>query len=121
MSIATWLVVGLGAVAVGLLHSFTNPEHERRVGEAIARALPGVAVTLSSDVSPELREYERFSTACANAYLQPMVGRYVVKLDSELKHAGFGCPMLLMTSGGGLTSTETAIRFPVRFSLVMRS
>jgi N-methylhydantoinase A len=102
------------AVAVGLLHSFTNPEHERRVGEVIARALPGVAVTLSSAVSPELREYERFSTACANAYLQPMVGRYVVKLDSELKHAGFGCPMLLMTSGGGLTSTETAIRFPVR-------
>ncbi len=102
------------AVAVGLLHSFTNPDHERRVGEAIARRLPDVAVTLSSDVSPEMREYERFSTACANAYLQPLIGRYLGKLESELTRAGFHCPMLLMTSGGGITAVETAIRFPVR-------
>ena len=102
------------AVAVGLLHSFTNPDHERRVGETIARRLPDVAVTLSSDVSPEMREYERFSTACANAYLQPLIGRYLGKLESELTRAGFHCPMLLMTSGGGITAVETAIRFPVR-------
>jgi len=102
------------AVAVGLLHSFTNPEHERRVGDAIARRLPQVAVTLSCDVSPEMREYERFSTACANAYLQPLIGRYLVKLARELLRAGFHCPLLLMTSGGGITTTETAIRFPVR-------
>jgi N-methylhydantoinase A len=102
------------AVAVGLLHSFTNPDHERRLGDAIARRLPQVAVTLSSDVSPEMREYERFSTACANAYLQPLIGRYLAKLDRELLRAGFHCPLLLMTSGGGITTTETAIRFPVR-------
>jgi len=102
------------AVAVGLLHSFTNPDHERRVGDAIARRLPQVAVTLSSDVSPEMREYERLSTACANAYLQPLIGRYLAKLDRELLRAGFHCPLLLMTSGGGITTTETAIRFPVR-------
>ncbi|MGH6664958.1 MAG: hydantoinase/oxoprolinase family protein [Pseudolabrys sp.] len=102
------------AVAVGLLHSFTNPNHERRVGEMLARRLPDIAVTLSSDVSPEMREYERFSTACANAYLQPLMGRYLGKLESELARAGFRCPMLLMTSGGGITATETAIRFPVR-------
>jgi len=102
------------AVAVGLLHSFTNPDHERRVGEAIARRLPQVAVTLSCEVSPEMREYERFSTACANAYLQPLIGRYLAKLASELLRAGFHCPLLLMTSGGGITTTETAIRFPVR-------
>jgi N-methylhydantoinase A len=102
------------AVAVGLLHSFTNPDHERRVGETIARRLPQVAVTLSCDVSPEMREYERFSTACANAYLQPLIGRYLAKLDRELLRAGFHCPLLLMTSGGGITTTETAIRFPVR-------
>jgi N-methylhydantoinase A len=102
------------AVAVGLLHSFTNPDHERRVGEAIARRLPQVAVTLSCDVSPEMREYERFSTACANAYLQPLIGRYLVKLARELLRAGFHCPLLLMTSGGGITTTETAIRFPIR-------
>jgi N-methylhydantoinase A len=102
------------AVAVGLLHSFTNPDHERRVGEAIARRLPQVAVTLSCEVSPEMREYERFSTACANAYLQPLIGRYLAKLARELLRAGFHCPLLLMTSGGGITTTETAIRFPVR-------
>jgi N-methylhydantoinase A len=102
------------AVAVGLLHSFTNPDHERRVGEAIARRLPGVPVTLSSEVSPEMREYERFNTACANAYLQPLMGSYITKLERELNRAGFRCPMLLMTSGGGITTTETAIRFPVR-------
>ncbi|MGB6912983.1 MAG: hydantoinase/oxoprolinase family protein [Pseudolabrys sp.] len=102
------------AVAIGFLHSFTNPAHEHRVGDAIARALPNVAVTLSSDVSPEMREYERFSTACANAYLQPMIGRYLANLERNLQRAGFRCPMLLMTSGGGITSVETAIRFPVR-------
>ncbi len=102
------------AVAVGFLHSFTNPDHERRVGEAIARRLPQVAVSLSSDVSPEMREYERFSTACANAYLQPLIGRYLSRLARELEQSGFRCPMLLMTSGGGITTTETAIRFPVR-------
>lgn len=102
------------AVAVGLLHSFTNPGHERRVRDAVARRLPGVAVTLSSDVSPEMREYERFSTACANAYLQPLIGNYLTKLETELGRAGFRCPMLLLTSGGGITTAETAIRFPVR-------
>ena len=105
---------GIESVAIGFLHSFTNPAHERRVGDVVARALPGVAVTLSSDVSPEMREYERFSTACANAYLQPLIGRYLAKLERELQQAGFRCPMLLMTSGGGITSVETAIRFPVR-------
>jgi len=102
------------AVAVGFLHSFTNPDHERRVGAAIARRLPHLPVTLSSEVSPEMREYERFSTACANAYLQPLIGSYVIKLERELATAGFRCPMLLMTSGGGITTTDTAVRFPVR-------
>src|SRR5579884_1759115 len=102
------------AVAVGFLHSFTNPDHERRVGEAVARRLPQVAVSLSCEVSPEMREYERFSTACANAYLQPLMGGYIGTLERELIAAGFRCPMLLMTSGGGITATDTAVRFPVR-------
>jgi N-methylhydantoinase A len=113
-AIETLAAQQIEAVAVGLLHSFTNPDHERRLGDAIARRLPQVAVTLSCDVSPEMREYERFSTACANAYLQPLIGRYLVKLARELLRAGFHCPLLLMTSGGGITTTETAIRFPVR-------
>ena len=113
-AIETLAVQQIEAVAVGFLHSFTNPDHERRVGDAVAQRLPDVAVTLSSDVSPEMREYERFSTACANAYLQPLIGRYLATLERELASAGFSCPMLLMTSSGGITATETAIRFPVR-------
>jgi len=102
------------SVAVGFLHSFTNPDHEQRVGEAVRRRFPRMTVTLSSEVSPEMREYERLSTACANAYVQPLMGRYLANLDSELKRAGFRCPLFLMTSGGGVTTVETAIRFPVR-------
>jgi N-methylhydantoinase A len=102
------------AVAVGFLHSFTNPAHERRTGAILADRLPGVPVTLSSDVSPEMREYERFSTACANAYVQPLIGRYLANLETLLRHEGFSCPLFLMLSGGGLTAVETAIRFPVR-------
>jgi N-methylhydantoinase A len=105
---------GVEAVAVGYLHSFTNPDHERRTGEALARRLPQVAITLSSDVSPEMREYERFSTACANAYIQPLMRRYLAGLERELNRAGFACPLLLMTSGGGITTVETAMHFPVR-------
>jgi N-methylhydantoinase A len=102
------------SVAIGFLHSFTNPAHERRAGEIIAGRLPGVAVTLSSDVSPEMREYERFSTACANAYVQPLISRYLANLETLLRREGFLCPLFLMLSGGGLTAVETAIRFPVR-------
>jgi N-methylhydantoinase A len=102
------------AVAVGLLHSFTEPRHERRIGEMLAQSLPRVAVTLSSDVSPEMREYERFSTACANAYLQPLLATYLANLRRDLDAAGVRCPLFLMLSGGGLTTVETAIRFPVR-------
>jgi N-methylhydantoinase A len=102
------------AVAIGFLHSFTNPAHERRAGEVLARRLPGIAITLSSDVSPEMREYERFSTACANAYVQPLIGRYLADLERMLRREGFLCPLFLMLSGGGLTAVATAIRFPVR-------
>ncbi len=102
------------AVAVGLLHSFTNPAHEQRIAEMIAARLPHLPVTLSSEVSPEMREYERFSTACANAYIQPLMGRYLKNLERDLRQGGFRCPLFLMLSGGGVTTIETAIRFPVR-------
>jgi N-methylhydantoinase A len=102
------------SVAIGFLHSFTNPAHERRAGEILAARLPAVPITLSSDVSPEMREYERFSTACANAYVQPLIGRYLANLETLLHRERFVCPLFLMLSGGGLTAVETAIRFPVR-------
>jgi N-methylhydantoinase A len=114
-SLADRLVAaGVQSVAIGFLHSFTNPAHERRAGEILAARLPGIAITLSSDVSPEMREYERFSTACANAYVQPLIGRYLADLEAMLRREGFVCPLFLMLSGGGLTSVETAMRFPVR-------
>jgi N-methylhydantoinase A len=106
--------LGVESVAIGFLHSFTNPAHERRCGEMLAERLPGMPVTLSSDVSPEMREYERFSTACANAYVQPQISRYLAGLETALRREGFACPLFLMLSGGGLTAVETAIRFPVR-------
>ncbi|HVC51798.1 MAG TPA: hydantoinase/oxoprolinase family protein [Stellaceae bacterium] len=106
--------IDIESVAIGYLHSFTNPAHEERTREILLPLLPGVTVTLSAEVSPEMREYERFSTACANAYVQPMLGRYLVNLESLLQEAGFRCPLFLMLSGGGLTTVETAIRFPVR-------
>jgi N-methylhydantoinase A len=102
------------AVAIGFLHSYANDAHERRAGELLAAGLPGVSITLSSAICPEIREYERFSTACANAYVQPLMASYLERLAGELKRRGFGCPLYLMTSGGGLTTLETARRFPVR-------
>lgn len=102
------------SVAVGYLHSFTNPAHEERTAEILAEALPALPVTLSSEVSPEMREYERFSTACANAYVQPLIGRYLRELKALLDKEGFLCPLFLMLSGGGLATLDTAIRFPVR-------
>ena len=105
---------GIEAVAVGLLHSYANPAHERRVGEILAAALPDLRITLSSEVCPEIREYERQSTACANAYVQPRMSGYLTRLESELRSLGLGCPLLLMTSGGGLTTLANATRFPIR-------
>lgn len=102
------------AIAIGFLHSYANDAHERRAGEIIAAKLPGVSITLSSAVCPEIREYERFSTACANAYVQPLMASYLERLAGELKRRAFSCPLYLMTSGGGLTTLETARRFPVR-------
>jgi len=102
------------AVAIGFLHSYVNDAHEKRAAALLAAALPGLSVTLSSEVCPEIREYERFSTACANAYVQPLMASYLARLAAELKRRGFACPLYLMTSGGGLTTLETARRFPVR-------
>jgi N-methylhydantoinase A len=102
------------AVAVGLLHAYANHDHEQRVRDRLTRLHPGLSVSLSSEVSPEMREYERFSTTCANAYVQPLVGRYLRGLRRDLDGLGVRCPLFLMLSGGGLTDLETAIRFPVR-------
>ncbi|HET8995877.1 MAG TPA: hydantoinase/oxoprolinase family protein, partial [Acetobacteraceae bacterium] len=102
------------SIAVGLLHAFVNPEHERRVRGVLTQALPGVPVSLSSDVSPEMREWERFSTTVANAYVQPLMERYLRRLEAGLRALHCTAPVFLMMSGGGLTTIETACRFPIR-------
>jgi N-methylhydantoinase A len=106
--------VGASSVAVAFLHSYANAVHERRVREILAQARPDLAVTLSSEVCPEVREYERTSTAVANAYVQPLMAGYLGRLGEALTARGFRCPVYLMTSGGGLTTLETARRFPIR-------
>lgn len=102
------------SVAIGYLHAFVNPVHEQRTAELLQAARPDLSITLASEVCPEIREFERLSTACANAYVRPPIARYLQRLAGELTERGFGCPFLLMTSGGGLTTLDTASRFPIR-------
>ncbi len=106
--------LGAESIAVGFLHSYANPAHEARVQELLAEAIPGLPVTLSSEACPEVREYERFSTSVANAYVRPLMESYLGRLNGQLESLGLNCPLLLMTSGGGLTTLETAMRFPIR-------
>ena len=105
---------GVESVAVTLLHAYANPTHEQRVRERLAAARPDLSVSLSSEVSPEIREFERFTTTCANAYVQPMMARYLDALAGQLSERGFRCPLFLVTSTGDLTDLATAIAFPVR-------
>ena len=102
------------SVAIGFLHSYSWPAHEQQARTLLKKLLPDLWVTCSSDVSPEIREYERWSTACANAYVQPVMAGYLGRLDKTLRSRGFACPVFLITSAGGLTTLETARMFPIR-------
>jgi len=102
------------SVAIGFLHSYINPVHEQRVAAILRAALPDLSVTLSCEVCPEIREYERLSTACANAYVKPLMATYLASLQAKMGTRGFTCPVLLMTSGGGLTALATAAEYPIR-------
>ncbi|MCA3388729.1 MAG: hydantoinase/oxoprolinase family protein [Roseomonas sp.] len=105
---------GIESLAIGFIHGFVNPTHERRAAEIVREAWPELPVSLSSEVSPEMREWERFSTTVANAYVQPLMARYLKQLELGLHEAGLACPLYLMLSGGGLTTIDTAARFPIR-------
>jgi N-methylhydantoinase A len=111
---ATFRAAGVEAVAVTFLHSYRNPAHERAVGAWLREHLPGVAVSLSSEVAPEIREYERTSTTTTNAYVQPLSAAYLRSLGQQLRNEGFEHNLYLMLSSGGITTLETAARFPVR-------
>ena len=105
---------GYESIAVGLLHSYVNDAHERMIAEVLAERLPGVMVSLSSQVSPQMREYERFNTTIANAYIKPLMKSYLGRLKGRLAEEGADCPVFLMHSGGGIIDIDTAADFPVR-------
>ena len=104
---------GFGAVAIGFIHSYMNPAHERCAREIIA-AKVDVPISISSEVSPQMREFERFNTVCANAYVRPQMESYLGRLQTRLKEMGAACPVFMIHSGGGLIGVETAAEFPVR-------
>ena len=102
------------SIAVGFLHSYANPDNEKILKAFLTKELPDVEVSISSDVCPEIREYERFTTTVVNAYIKPLMSNYLKKLDQKLLNSGFNCPLLLMTSGGTLTNISSACNNPVR-------
>ena len=102
------------SIAIGLLHSYVNDSHEKQIADIFRQHMSSVLVSLSSSVSPQMREYERFNTTIANAYIQPLMKAYLDRLKGRLKAAGADCPVFLMHSGGGIISLESAAAFPVR-------
>ena len=102
------------SIAIGLLHSYVNDSHEKQIADIFRQHMPSVLISLSSSVSPQMREYERFNTTIANAYIQPLMKAYLDRLKGRLQAAGADCPVFLMHSGGGIISLESAAAFPVR-------
>ncbi len=105
---------GVQSLALGFLHSYRNPVHERRAAAILGAELPQLPLSLSSEVSPEIREYDRFSTTVANAYIAPLMAGYLARLESALEARGFAGALLMMMSSGGMTTLATARALPVR-------
>jgi len=105
---------GYQSLAIGFMHAYVNPEHERRARAIIAEDLPDITISISSEVSPQMREFERFNTVCANAFVKPLMASYLGRLVERFAAVGGCCPVFMMHSGGGLISVESAIEFPVR-------
>ena len=105
---------GYEAVAIGFMHAYTNPTHERIMAEALHECAPNLPVSLSSTISPQMRELQRFNSVVVNAYVQPMVTLYIDQLIKSLQASGINAPVFMMHSGGGLISVETAIEQPIR-------
>jgi N-methylhydantoinase A len=108
------VAAGVEAVAVALLHSYQNPEHERAVVEILDRVAPDITVSASSDVVPEIREYERTSTTVANVYVRPVISAYLDELVQAIANLGIDGPLFIMLSSGGITTVQTASRYPIR-------
>ncbi len=102
------------AVAVCFMHAYRNPDHERQAKAILSEEFSDVPVTISSEVAPEIREFERTSTACANAYVQPLMQNYLDRLDRNLRELGHSGTLYVMLSGGGITTVRSAQDFPIR-------
>ena len=107
-------VAGYESIAIGLIHSYANDIHEKIVRDVVSELIPDVMISISSEVSPQMREYERFNTVVANAYIKPLMKSYLDRLKGKLKEVGADCNIFLMHSGGGIISIESAANFPVR-------
>jgi len=112
--VRTLLKKGVESIAVCLINSFENPTHELMLKEIIEKEAPGISVSISFRVLPQIKEYERTSTTVTNAYVKPLTGRYLSKLAGRLEAIGFKGKLFIMLSSGGVTSVETAAEFPVR-------
>jgi N-methylhydantoinase A len=104
---------GIKAIGVCLLHSYANPAHERRVGEIVAAEYPGATISLSCDVLPEYREYERAVTTLVDAFVKPHMGRYLARIRDELGPGLREKPFLVMQSSGGVASPDQVMRKPI--------
>jgi len=102
------------AVAICLLHSYANADHEQQLARLIMQHRPDLVVSISSDISPEAREFERLCTTVANAYVQPLMSQYLKDFADRFKAEGLTCPILMMTAGGGMTTLDTAVQHPIR-------
>lgn len=104
---------GVEAIAICFMHSYANDSHERRAKEVLEAAFPNIPITTSTEVAPEIREYERANTACANAYVLPLMQRYLGDLSDKLSALGLKQPLYLMQSSGGIASVETGRKAPI--------
>ena len=103
----------LDAVAICLLHSYINPAHEQALGRTLSDAIPGLTIVLSSDILPEFKEYERMSTTAINAFVAPVMKRYLRSLQASIREAGIPSDLHIMQSNGGIMGVETAVEKPV--------
>ncbi|MEW6374875.1 MAG: hydantoinase/oxoprolinase family protein [Thermodesulfobacteriota bacterium] len=113
-AVCALLNLGVESIAVCLINSFENPTHELMLKEIIEKEAPGISISISYQVLPQIKEYERTSTTVTNAYVKPLTGRYLSKLAGRLESIGFKGKLFIMLSSGGVTSVETAAEFPVR-------
>jgi N-methylhydantoinase A len=108
------IAAGYESVAIGFIHSYLNGAHEKVVRERLLAKKPDISVSISSEVSPQMREFQRFNTVCANAFVKPLMASYLNRLVGRLTEEGTRCPVFMIHSGGGIISVESAVEFPVR-------